>query len=69
MRRQSEELTAVLAEIRSMGGEIDRIKHGRHWMVYWRFGERKFAQTVAISGCRVGLLEAVTRVRRSARAS
>jgi hypothetical protein len=67
MHRQSEELTAVLTEIRSMGGEIDRVRRCKHWIVYWRFGGTKLVQTVAVSGSRGGLLSAVGRVRRLAR--
>jgi hypothetical protein len=69
MRRQSEELTAVLAEIRSMGGQIDRVKRCKHWIVYWSLDEKKLVQTVAVSGCAVGQRSAVARVRRLARAS
>jgi hypothetical protein len=66
---RSKELTAVLAEIRLMGGQIDRVKRCKHWIVYWRLDERKMVQAVANSGCSTGQRKAVARVRRLARAS
>lgn len=35
--------------IESEGGVVDRVRHGRHLVIYWRVGDAKFVTTLANS--------------------
>jgi hypothetical protein len=68
-KQQRRHIEAVLEAIRAVGGEIDRIEKRKHWIVYWRIhGTKQMAVASCTSRSSSGLLNAVSVVRRLARA-
>jgi hypothetical protein len=48
--RTGERIKLVCAEIRRLGGVIERQRQGRHMVIYWALGPHKFVSVVPVNG-------------------
>ena len=69
MRRNSrnQHLDAIVEEIRSVGGVVDRIERREHDFVYWSLNERRLIQVLSPRG-KYTISNARGDIRRHARA-
>jgi hypothetical protein len=68
MARYGEFIPPVRAEIRRLGGAIDRERKGRHFVIYWSIGAEKFLTIVPLTSCNFHMLDNVlSHVRQCAR--
>jgi hypothetical protein len=52
MRRNSrnEHISAIVEEIRLVGGSVDRIERRNHHFIYWTLGDRRLIQVLSMNG-------------------
>lgn len=58
----------ALDEINLLGGTIDKTRHGKHLVVFWRIGERKLTTALPLSPSdHRALKNKISEIRRQAR--
>jgi hypothetical protein len=68
MARHGEFIPSVRAEIRRLGGAIDRERRGRHFVIYWSIDVRKVVTVVPLTTVNSRTLDnLLAQIRRSAR--